>query len=200
MNKKNPLTNLTYLLFGMLLLFSCQSDEEVDNPRNYFSGWGYFEGSIKGKNISLANDIYQSYTNKVVYCKGYTEGTAVDRVKGCVINIGYVAEANGRKTEVITIMLAKPSIGVRQITNGWPFIEYINYDTMCNVDAIEIRASTDKTHLYTPHQDEPFKVEITEITYQEDGHPHIIEGKLDGKLYDTESGKVIEIHGEFGTK
>ncbi|MCR6504395.1 DUF5025 domain-containing protein [Bacteroides sp. KH569_7] len=200
MNKKIFPACFAYLFMGMLLLSSCQADEEVDNPRNYFSRWGYFKGNVKGKSISLANDIYQSHINKVVYCKGYTGGTTVDCVKGCVINIGYAAEANGRKTEVITIMLAKPNIGVRQITNGWPFIKYANYDTMCNVDAIEIRASTDKTHLYTPHQDEPFKVEITEMTYQEDGHPYIIEGKLDGKLYDTKSGEIIEIHGEFGTK
>lgn len=188
MNSKLLLISCFCTFSVMYLLSSCSKEDNIPDPKSYFSGWGYFKGTINEKEISIENDGYKFPITSTIYKDGIDGGMPV--VKGIIIGITYVNKTE--LTEGLAIMIHIPAKGVRYIKK--------TVDFECDYDGIHIRRIANRTSYYIPKKEKPFHLEITDVVYRETV-PYIIEGKINGVLYRTDNPQdSISISGIFGTK
>lgn len=191
--------------FGMFILSSCSNDDdEIPVPYSKDnSNWGYFKGTINGKEISLKNE--RSYdlpvwtlTKHIISYYPPEELDKPDSIRKKRTVIGMSTGIKYSEDESMGVNIFDLYMGVR----------YITHSTGADLiyDKIQISRDThsneyEKKYIrYIPQKENPFRAEITNIEYADDTHP-ILEVKLDGVLYRSDNPKdSIIVKGSYGTR
>lgn len=168
---------------GVNLMSSCSDEEKAEDPKSY-SGWGYFEGTINGQEVSIENEVWKDYINPRPYRE---EDWDLRVVKGKGICVNFSKDAG------LDLMLYRFSKDKRFVLNG--------VDEYCNNDGITFIRTVPKLmyHVdvyYTPAKNKPFIVDITNVDFSYPATPTpLIEAKLSGVLYredDPQDSIVID--------
>lgn len=181
---------------GIIILSSCSNDDdETSAPKDNSWYWGYFNGTINGKEIAVENVGHGEWPVRSI---GHSirnlpkEENEPDSVKGLTTGIWY------HENEGITVNLYHLYKGTRYIINS-AMVDF-------NYDGIQITRKTQDNENnyicinYIPKPEKPFCVEITNATYIDGMHP-VLEAELDGVLYRSDNSKdSIVVKGSFGTR
>lgn len=189
--------NIIYIfcsLFIMSFFLSCGDDYE-DYDSNVLPKesklWGYFEGHIDNKYVSVANE-KQTLGRKPVF----SIRQAIDEsatIKSDSINHIFTQVVLSEKI-AFTIVLFKftPKIRNASVT---PLIN-------CNEGYIRVllKDETNDILKYVPVEDHPFKIEIINIEWESPLDP-IIEVKISGRLFNVDNlSDSIVVDGVYGTR
>lgn len=181
-------------LISISFLLSCNSEKDIPEPQDDSYYWGYFEGEINGKNISLRNKKQEEPVVSIGY-DFYAAGDSQDSIKGMWTSIHYSVE-----DESIHIDLYNPRVGIRYMTTSnkeWKKTGgiYISRFGKPNPGGYYL----DSYYNYYPDPNKPFQVEILSTTYK-NSQP-IVEVKLDGVLYRSDNmNDSIIVKGTYGAK
>lgn len=185
MNARMLSVLLMYIFFGTLLFTSCSDEEEIYDPREH-SGWGYFEGTVNGKKVSVKNDVHNSFLSYTPQREEWDPNV----VKGIAIGIAL------NEAEHIGISFYRLTEGMRFVTSA--------VDTDYNSDGIHfwhtIKPEDSYSYdiVYISKKDKPFKIEITNLTYYDTSNFVRVSARLDGVLYRTTNPQdSIVIRGSF---
>lgn len=181
------------LLSALFLFASCQEEEEVYDPKDDFY-WGYFKGAINEKEESLENTLYKKYIDKRNIIDDATE-TSRKPLKGCSFKI-FLPSTDPWKEISISFSISHPEVGTRHIT---AFPE--NYDfSSCDDDAIiaSLDVGGKGSYIYSANPDKPVRVTITNMDYDKEGYPRVVEGEIEGTVYFGQES--ISFNGKFGVR
>ncbi len=182
--KKRVLVALSCLLCSLVLLPSCDNDDEKlpkQKTKEEDIHWGYFEGTIGGKEISLKNTGYPNIYEPVSSQKRgvwplHKEGPDTINIMNTVINYD--------DYNALSVFLYDLKPGVRYLTKSWWEDWFVSYMALYHY----YRGPEDKIKVvaeYIPKEDDPFQVEIMEVIWVDFCTP-IIKVELDGTLYNKE--------------
>lgn len=197
-------TFLIGAFLGMSILSSCSNDDETPVPKDDLpSYWGYFKGTINGKEVSVKNESNGNWaiqSSKHIINYNPPEENEPDATKNQKTAIGLSTGIKYSENEEIGINLFNLYEGMRYITNS------TNVDFI--YDGIQISRDTNNDNTenryihYIPKKENSFKAEITRLTYADNTNTNpIIEANLDGVLYRSDNPKdSIIIKGSYGTR
>lgn len=179
--------------FEMFILSSCgNDDDETPTPKDDSWYWGYFKGTINGKEIAVENVGHGDWPVHTVKTSASPPDNNTDSIKGMMTSVKYSSD------ELLSITIYHLNKGIRYITKSTK--------TDWIYDGIQITRDThsdkyeDRYIYYIPQKEQPFQVKITKLTYADQWHP-IVEGNLDGILYRLDNPKdSIIINGSYGTR
>lgn len=184
-------TFLIGAFLGMSILSSCSNDDEIPVPKDNSWYWGYFKGTLNGKQIIVENEPHNWFV-QTVKTSASPPDNDTDSVRGMMTGIRF------NENESMGITLYHLQKGVRYVTKStrtdWIY-DGIQMSRNTHSDIYEERYIR-----YIPKQENPFRVEITSSTYENQWEP-IIEATLDGVLYciDNPNDSII-IKGSYGTR
>lgn len=187
--------------FGMFILSSCgNDDDETPAPKDDSWYWGYFKGTINGKEIAVENVGHGDWpvrTSKHILNYLPSEEDEPNSIKMKTV-IGMSTGIKYSEDESMGINIFDLYMGVRYIT--------LSTRSDFIYDGIQISRDTQSDEyenryiLYIPKKENPFRAEVINLTYADDTHP-ILEVKLDGVLYRLDNPKdSIIINGSYGTR
>lgn len=178
---------------GMFMISSCNNDDDENLvPKDDSWYWGYFKGTINGKEFAVENEGHGEWPVRTIKTSASPPDNDTDTIRGMITGIRY------SENESLGITLYHLNKGVRYITRStggdWIY------------DGVSIHRYTyrdkyeDKYIRYIPRQENPFRVEITKCIYPNQFEP-IIEATLDGVLYRSDNYKdSIIVKGSYGTR
>lgn len=162
--------HLSYFISILLLVsfVACSDDddfERVETPLNF----GYFKGDLNNKPISIENTEYDRLIHGRVYILNYikADGTILDEPEE---HFGFSVMIFGEGEPELGVSLSPIKKGKYDIKGDYHFSD----SCMISVQSDEVK--------YFPIK-EPVKLEITDIRYPAPGRVPIIEGKMEGVLY-----------------
>lgn len=188
---------------GMFMIASCSNDDDENLvPKDDSRFWGYFKGTINGKEITLKNEGQEErpVQSSMMHILNYTpsEDDEIDSKREMKTVIGLYTGINYSENEGLGIYLFDLYTGKRYITNSTR-VDFI-------YDGIQITRDTHSDKVeeryirYIPKKEKPFRAEITNLIFADSTHP-IIEVTLDGVLYrsDNHNDSII-VKGSYGTR
>lgn len=162
--------HLSYFISILLLVSfaACSDDddfERAETPLNF----GFFKGELNNKPISIENSDYEHLIHGRIYILNYrkADGTILDEPEE---RFGFSVMVFGEGEPELGLNFTPLKIGKYEMKGD------------CQPsDSSMISIQSDKVK-YFPIK-EPVKLEITDIRYPEPGRAPIIEGKMEGVLY-----------------
>lgn len=162
--------HLSYFISILLLMSftACSDDddfERVETPWNF----GYFKGDLNDKPISIENTDYDLLIHDSIYILKYikADGTTLDEPEE---QFGFSVLVFGEDEPELGIFLAPLKKRKYEIKGDY----HAPDSSMFSIQSDKVK--------YFPIK-EPVKLEITDIRYPEPGRIPIIEGKMEGVLY-----------------
>lgn len=181
------------LLFTLSILISCDNNDVPQLPESKEDTWfwGYFKGTIDEEEISFENEQFNRKVNSIpsaYYFFGDWE------VLPDSINIMNTLICYNDSSELgITLYDLTP--GERYLTLSGATYWYESY-IKATIYVGPTRLKTD----YIPNEENPFRVEITDVIWLSLAEP-LIEVKLDGVLYNKDNpDDTLVINGAYGTR
>lgn len=162
--------HLSYFISILLLVSfaACSDDDDFERAETPWN-FGYFKGELNNKPISIVNSDYDRLIHGSIYIESYikADGTILDEPEE---RFGFSVMIFGE---------GEPELGLSFIPlNKGKYEIKGDYHTS---DSSMISIQSDKVKYYPIK--EPVKLEITDIRYPAPGHIPIIEGKMEGVLY-----------------
>lgn len=162
--------HLSYFISILLLMSftACSDDddfERVETPWNF----GYFKGDLNDEPISIENTDYGHLIHGRIYILNYikADGTILDEPEE---RFGFSVMVFGEGEPELGLNFTPLKIGKYEIKGDY----HPSDSSMISIQSDKVK--------YFPIK-EPVKLEITDIRYPEPGRAPIIEGKMDGVLY-----------------
>ncbi|WP_373828886.1 DUF5025 domain-containing protein [Bacteroides heparinolyticus] len=186
-----------FFVYTIAIFLSCKKDEDTslnDRSKKKDSYWGYFKGSVNGKYVQLDNSERTDNLSMPIYSireSFYAKQawTGIDSIN--ILNTGIGID---EKTQLY-IRLYKLNVGVRYL-GTYDFDPKAWYESNIKLT----KAFPNGNIIYEANSRNPFKVEITNVTWLSYMDP-IIDVKLEGILYNEKNPEdSIIIHARYGSR